>query len=160
MATHSNVGALLHGERGSVAADAVSSIYAPWQTLSALAAETSHAVRQTLAESNVDTSGHVHQGLQHHAAPSTDGLADQSEEPESRLNTHASAAQRKINESPETDHIYPQAVHEDISRVKRKMMSTDAATEVILRFNFMGGRESKVRPIACLCAQANSTCLR
>ena len=149
MATRSNVGTLLHDERGSVAADAVSSLHAPWQTLSALAAETSHAVRRALAESNVDTSGHVHQGLQHHAAPSTDGLADQSGEPESTL---ASAAQRKINESPETDHIYPQAVHEDISRVKRKMMSTDAATEVILRFNFMGGRESKVRPIACLCA--------
>ena len=160
MATHSNVGALLHSERGSVAADAVSSMYAPWQTLSALAAETSHAVRQTLVESNVDTSGHVHQGLQHHAPAHSDSLADLSEEPESLLelqpesllNTHASAAQRKIKQSPGADHVNTQAVNEDISRVKRKMMSTDAATEVILRFNFMGGRESKVRPIACLCA--------
>ena len=160
MDTRSNVGTLLHGERGSAAADAVSSLYAPWQTLSALAAETSHAVRQTLTESDVDTSGHVHQGLQHHAPPIIDGFADQSDKPESLLNTHTSAAQRKIKGSPGTDHVNLRAVNEDISRVKRKMMSTDAATEVILRFNFMGGRESKVRLSARLCAQARSACLR
>jgi len=39
-------------------------------------------------------------------------------------------------------------VQADIKPVERKLISTDAATEVILRFNFMSARESRV---CCFC---------
>ena len=41
--------------------------------------------------------------------------------------------------------VDPAAVQAVINKVESKMVSTDAATQVVLRFNFMAGPESKVR---------------
>ena len=149
MATRSDEVLVQNGERQSTAADAVSSLYTPFQTLTALAVETGQAVRQTFGESEVETSGHVEQGSQHVALPKHDHRSHLLTEPEAVehidlcADGQVNAAQRRAKVSPVG--IDPEAVRADVDRVRRKTLSTDAATEVILRFNFMGGRESKVR---------------
>ena len=150
MATRSDEVILQTGERQSAAADAVSSLYTPFHTLTALAVETGQAVRQTFGESEVKTSGHVEQGSQHVALPKNDDRLHLSPEPEALdlfTDGQVNAAQRRAKVSPVG--VDPEAVRADIDRVRRKTLSADAATEVVLRFNFMGGRESKVRK-SCL----------
>ncbi len=155
MATRSDEVILQTGERQSAAADAVSSLYTPFHTLTALAVETGQAVRQTFGESEVGTSGHVEQGSQHVALPKTDDRSHHSTEPKALFtNGQVNAAQRRAEVS--SVGVDPEAVRADIDRVRRKTLSTDAATEVILRFNFMGGRESKVRQ-SCLAVAVTET---
>ena len=117
-------------------------LYMPWHTLSALATETGLAIRHPF-DSDVGTSGHVQQSLQHHA--STVG-AEPADQPACLDRTGSADAARPNSESTTPAcQVDPVAVQADIDRVQRKMMSTDAATQVTLRFNFLGGRESKVR---------------
>ena len=47
------------------------------------------------------------------------------------------------------DGVESEAVQAEIDRVQRKVLSRDAATEVILRFNFMTGPEARVTRRAC-----------
>jgi len=155
MATRSDEVILQPGERESAAEDAVSSLYTPFQTPIALAVETGQAVRQTFRESDLGTSGHVEEGSQHNTPPKNDDRPQQSTEPEALFtDVQVNAAQRRAESSPVG--VDPEAVRADIDRVQRKTLSTDAATEVILRFNFMGGRESKVRQ-SCLAVPATET---
>jgi len=115
------------------AADDAEPVYTPWQTLSALAAETGQAVRQKFSESGVDTTGHVQE------------RCDQWRQPET-LPAHVEVctAPWRGKGSSHPGRVDSEAVQIEMNRVQQKIMSTDAATEVILRFNFMGGRESKV----------------
>ena len=136
-------------------------LYVPWLTISALASETGQAVRQTFSDTGIGTGGHVQQGVQYHVSPS--------EHSDHSLKTHetlldsmqanwkgdslpqlqdplldSGQADRKFETTPAAEGVGREAVQAEIERVQTKMVSTNAATEVILRFNFMGGRESKV----------------
>ena len=135
------------GELGP-AAGASALSYMPWQTLSALAVETGQNVRHTFGQSEVNTSGHVQQSLQHHVARPGDQPRDHSAETVDSASV--SDAQRRAQPTSVSGRVDAEAVRSEIGRVQRKMMSTDAAKEVILRFNFMGARESKVGRFHCL----------
>ena len=133
------------------------SLYAPWQTLSALATETGQAVRQTFSESGVGTSGHVQQSVpQSHFAPQTARTAGSFNEaggiPNSDIQTDD--APWTAQNVRADDGIESEAVQAEIDRVQRKMLSRDAATEVILRFNFITGPEARVNP-SCLLLPAH-----
>ena len=132
----------LQDERG-FGASAASSLYTPWQTLQALASETGQAVRQTFSDSGVSTSGHVQQGQQIHASPTQYTPADQLYEPQALLDSREVRSVQSVTAAPSRDHD-SETVQAEIARVNSKMLSTDAATEVILRFNFLSGRESRV----------------
>ena len=124
------------------ASNTASPLYLPWQTVSALASETGQAVRQTFSDSGIGTSGHVQHGLQYHVSSS---------KPSEHLSQLQASfvdncqADCKVEDTSAAAVLDREAVQADVSRVKTKMASTNAATEVILRFNFMGARESKVR---------------
>ena len=127
------------------AADDAEPVYTPWQTLSALAAETGQAVRQTFSESGVDTTGHVQQGVQQNTATNGDAPCDQWRQPETLpAHVEVSTAPWRGKGLSHPGRVDSEAVQIEMNRVQQKIMSTDAATEVILLFNFMGGRESKV----------------
>lgn len=136
-------------------------LYVPWQTISALASETGQAVRQTFSDTGVSTSGHVQQGTQYHVSPSEH--PDHSPESQISLLNSVQAnwetkplpqlqgsifdsgqADWKVEDMLTADAVGREAVQAEVQRVQTKMVSTNAATEVILRFNYMGGRESKV----------------
>ena len=141
----SNDADLLSGERQPGAIDAVTSVIAPWQTLSALASETGQAVRQKLTHPGAGVGkGHVQQGVQQDPTAAADGRPD--EFTTLSHSAQVSAAQRRVK-SAGPSHIDQEAIQANIRQVQRKMVSTDAATEVVLRFNFMTARESKVRDV-------------
>ena len=126
------------------ALNTASPLYLPWQTISVLASETGQAVRQTFSDSGIGTNGHVQQGLQYHVSPS-----ERAEHlPQLQESLFDSVQADWKDEETAAPIIDREAVQADVQRVQTKMVSTNAATEVILRFNFMGGRESKVRPCA------------
>ena len=121
-----------------------SPLYLPWQTISVLAAETGQAVRQTFSDSGIGTNGHVQQGLQYHVSPS-----ERSEHlPQLQESFKCSGQADWKDDETSAAAVDREAVQADVQRVQTKMLSTNATTEVILRFNFMGGRESKVRYVA------------
>lgn len=120
--------------------DTAGPLYVPWQTISALASETGQAVRQTFSDSGIGTSGHVQQGVQYHVSPNEH--SDHSPQLQESLLDSGQANWKGENASAADD--IGEAVQAEVQRVQTKMMSTNAATQVILRFNFMGGRESKV----------------
>lgn len=127
-----------------------SSIYMPWQTLQALASETGQAVRQTFSDSGINTSGYVQQGVQIHASPQHYKRQDHSHKPQTLLSTgQEKAAQWNVKGVPTPASHALDSVQAEISRVQRKMLSTDAATEVVLRFNYLSGGESKVHSTSC-----------
>ncbi|KAL3143143.1 hypothetical protein ABBQ38_003412 [Trebouxia sp. C0009 RCD-2024] len=113
-------------------ATAAGPLYVPWQTMSALASETGQAVKQTFSDSSISTSGHVQQGRQYHVSSN-----EHSDLP------HNGQADQLVEDIPPSSSPDPKAVQAEVQRVKRKLVSTDAATEVVLRFNFMGSKESK-----------------
>ena len=126
------------------ASNTASPLYLPWQTISVSASETGQAVRQTFSDSGIGTSGHVQQGLQYHVSSSerSDHL------PQSQESLFDSGQADWKDEETAAAVIAREAVQADVQRVQTKMVSTNAATEVSLRFNFMGGRESQVRHVA------------
>ena len=137
----------MQDDRGHGASNTASPLYLPWQSVSALASETDQAVWQTFSDSGIGTSGHVQQGLQYHVPSSKP-----SENLPQFQASFIDGGQADCNiEDTSPDVLDREAVQADVSRVKTKMVSTNAATEVILRFNFMGARESKVR----LCCQGS-----
>lgn len=142
MTTHAGTTDWVHTEGNAGAASNV--LYTPWQTLTALAAETGQAIRHPF-DSDVGTSGHVQESLQHHASPCGDEpvYTDQPGGPNSTGSSDA--ARPDVERTTAACQVDAAAVQTDIDRVQQKMMSTDAATQVTLRFNFLGGRESKVR---------------
>lgn len=142
MHSRSHKAGLLHDASGSGAGTTSNPLYSPWQTISALATETGQAVRQTFSDSGVGTSGLVQQGSAHHAVSRGQADADQSKP---RPNGQTSAAQQDADSQQAAGPIHAEAVQADVARVEQKLLSTDAATEVILRFNFLSGRESRVR---------------
>ena len=131
-------------------------LYVPWQTISALASETGQAVRQTFLDNRIGDGGHVQQGVQYHVSPSEhanhspkshESLLDSMHDPLPQLQgplLDSGQADWKVGNTSDVDGVGRDAVQAEVQRVQAKMVSTDAATEVILRFNFMGGRESKV----------------
>ena len=145
--------ALQLDERESPAAHAVrlASLYTPFQTPTTLAVETGHAIMPTFGESDLGTSEHSSTcwepsstGSKHDTLSKSDDRPQRSIGPEALVtDDQFNAAQRRAEMSPVG--VDPEAVRADIDRVQRKTLSTNAATEVILRFNFLGGRESKVR---------------
>ena len=138
---------MLQEETEAVESNVTSSLYAPWQTLSALATETSQAVRETFTDSGVDTRGHVQQGLHRHVPQSVQERTTPASQPETfevLANDQDNGQVWKHASTAQPDHITHEAVQADISRVTTKIMSADAATEVVLRFNFLSGKEAKV----------------
>lgn len=131
---------------------ATSSLQVSWQTLHALASETGHAVKHTFTDSAVSTSGHVQQGSQVHACPKHQEQQDHSEAllDSSQVGETQWELKQKVASPPNTT----TAVQADIRNVERKMLSSDAATEVILRFNFLTEWESRVSPSRCQCLAA------
>ena len=137
--------------------NAASTIYAPWQTFSALATETGQAVKATFHESGVDTSGHVQQGLPYHVARTRREPAVRQNKPDDVPEDYKdSLVQPEATSSESADSVDQAAVQADITRVTRKIISTDAATEVVLRFNFLTSSEAKVR---CYTASVSSRAL-
>ena len=130
----------LQGDREVGVSITDSPLYVPWQTISTLASETGQAVRQTFSDSGIGTSGHVQQGIQYHVSPSEH--SDHS--PQSQESLLDSGQANWKGETASADDDMGEAVQAEVQRVQTKMMSSNAATEVILRFNFMGGRESRV----------------
>lgn len=126
---------------------AASSLQVSWQTLHALASETGNAVRHTFTDSAVSTSGHVQQGRQVHASPQYQQQQDHSE---ALLDSGEVQLKQKVASPLDIT----TAVQADIRNVERKMLSSDAATEVILRFNFLTEWESRVCPSWCQCLAA------
>lgn len=124
------------------AADLYNPLHLPWQTLSALATETGHAFRQTFTASGVGTGGHVQQVSQYRTSPN--GIRNADEPDETLLVSDQVSTVQSEASSPTPASAHLNAVQEDMSRVARKMLTTDASTEVILRFNFMSARESRV----------------
>ena len=133
---------LLRDESGMGAETTGNPLYSPWQAISALATETGQAVRQTFSDSGVGTSGLVQQSSAHHAASLGQADADQSKP---RPNGQISAAQQDADSQQAAGRIHAEAVQADVAHVEKKLLSTDAVTEVILRFNFLSGTESRVR---------------
>lgn len=135
---------LQRDEADMSAGGASNPLYTPWQALSALANETGQAVKHTFTDSSVGKSGHVQQSAVHHAA-----LNAQAASPaafDRNLNAQpVDAAETDVKTPSSSGRIDHASVQADIRRVERKMISTDAAKEVILRFNFLSGRESRVR---------------
>ena len=114
----------------------ISPLSTPWQTLSALAAETGNAIKETLADATLDADGSVKQGSQQHVARELDRQHDLSQnEPQSLSENALDSATACADE----------AVQAHIRQVTRRIVSTDTATEVVLRFNFLSGKEAKVR---------------
>ncbi|KAL0050321.1 hypothetical protein WJX82_008957 [Trebouxia sp. C0006] len=156
MAARNGEVALQLDERESPAAHAVrlASLYTPFQTPTTLAVETGHAIMPTFGESDLGTSEHSSTcwepsstGSKHNTLSKSDDRPQRSIGPEALVtDDQFNAAQRRAETSPVG--VDPEAVRADIDRVQRKTLSTNAATEVILRFNFLGGRESKA---ALLC---------
>ena len=150
MASRNGRAEALPDEGESAAAAAAGSLYVPWQTLSALAAETGQAVKQTFTDSGVSTDGHVKQSLpQSYARRKHSQRAGSFEaydfEPEEGLPDNIQLIDTQgLPKGLHAGYVDSDAVQAEINRVQRKMLSTDAATEVILRFNFMSGPESKV----------------
>ncbi len=153
MAARNGEVALQLDERESPAAHAVrlASLCTPFQTPTTLAVETGHAIMPTFGESDLGTSEHSSScwepsstGSKHNTLSKSDDRPQRSIGPEALVtDDQFNAAQRRAEMSPVG--VDPEAVRADIDRVQRKTLSTNAATEVILRFNFLGGRESKVR---------------
>ena len=148
MAMRSNENDLLSGGRQPGALHAVHEFVAPWQTVSALAAETGQAVmRLTGVDSSTDTVGHVEQSReQYNMVPEAHERLTESDETEFVVDSaHVSEVRWKVAKgSSASGQVDPAAVQAVINKVESKMVSTDAATQVVLRFNFMTGRESKV----------------
>ncbi len=144
MTTSRNDAGELYDEAELGAADAANPLYMPWQTLSTLATETGQAVRQTFTESGLSVIGHVQQGSQHHTSPNPHKVSDRSDELLLDSGQVGAVQEVEANKATASGSLDGGAVQADIKRVERKMMSADAATEVVLRFNFMSARESRV----------------
>ncbi|MCJ1297526.1 hypothetical protein MMC08_000313 [Hypocenomyce scalaris] len=149
MAMRSNENDLLSGGRQPGALHAVHELIAPWQTVSALAAETGQAVmRFTGVDASTDTHGRVEQSReQYNMIPEAHERLADSDEPGFVVDSaHVSELFGKpAKGSFISGQVDPAAVQAVINKVESKMVSTDAATQVVLRFNFMTGPESKVR---------------
>lgn len=143
MASRGSDGTQCSSDRELGATNVTSSPYTPWQALSVLASETGQAVRQTFTDSGVSTSGHVQQGPKYHTSSIATKGTDQSNEPQASVDS--GQVQRSVEQASKSCSIDCKVLNAEIGRVQRKLLSTDPATEVILRFNFMGGPESKVR---------------
>ena len=128
------------------APSSAASAYKPWQTLSALAGVTNQAVQETFATSIVNDIGHVEQSLQRHTTPTTP--LKHSAESAVLPDTGQVDVSKRKSPTGTCSHVDSEAAQADIRRVGRKMLSTDAATQVILRFNFLSGAESRVRTFA------------
>ena len=161
---------LQHTREVGVSSAAAGPLYVPWQTISALASETGQAVRQTFSDTGIGTSGHVQQGMQYHVSPSEHSDHSLSISPKSQVSlldsvqanwkakplpqlqgsmVDSGQADWKVEDIPAADDVGREAVQAEVQRVQTKMVSTNAATEVVLRFNYMGGRESKVGYHCC-----------
>ena len=149
MAMRSNEDDLLSEGRQPGALHAVHELIAPWQTVSALAAETGQAVmRLTGVDASTDTHGRVEQSRErYNMIPKDQERLAESDKADFMVDSaHVSEVLWKTAEgSCASGHVDPAAVQAVINKVESKMVSTDAATQVVLRFNFMTGPESKVR---------------
>ena len=139
MAMRSNENDLLSGGRQPGALHAVHEFVALWQTVSALAAETGQAVmRLTGLDASTDTVGHVEQSREQcNLFPEAHESLAKSDEAELGVDSaHVSEARWKVAKgSSASDQVDPAAVQAVINKVESKMVSTDAATQVVLRFN-------------------------
>ena len=116
-------GSGLQEETEAVESNVASSLYAPWQTLSALATETGQAVRITFTDSGIDTQGHVQQGSLHHVPQHAQERTFPASRPETFdvLASDQDIGQGwKQSSAGQPDHISQEAVQADISRVSHR----------------------------------------
>ena len=132
----------LHADSELDAADGYNPLHLPWQTLSALATETGHAFKQTFTESGVSTSGRLQQGSQYLSSPNDNRKAAEPDKTLLDSGQVCGVGSEASSLTPSSAHL--KAVEEDMSQVARKILTTDASTEVVLRFNFMSAQESRV----------------
>ena len=117
----------------------------PWQAFSAIASEYGHAVREAFTQDpQTITTGHVEQSQPLHARLAGPKLSDLPELQTPAVSGHSSAALDKIAGVFASPTTAAEAVQAEIQKVEMKIMSADASKEVILRFNFMSGAESRV----------------
>lgn len=118
-----------------------------WNTLSVLASECAHAVSDVLpGNKSLGKSGHVgHEShLQRSSSPqckqndpsSQDSFGRQSPE----LDNQARQRESLREDTLDTDEV----VRSEAAKVGAKFASVDASTEVVLRFDFMDGYDTKV----------------
>lgn len=109
-----------------------------WHALTALASEQQHAFRSIFDVAPVETPGsvqHQHESARDHtsAAPAPE---------EARCATRAESA---AEGSQHTAVPAEGAVQAEVEDVQQRVISTDPEKEVVLRFDFLSGRDSRVR---------------
>ena len=122
----------------------------PWQAFSAIASQYGHAVRGAFTQdAQKITNGHVEQSQPLHAPLTGSKLSDPPELQTPAVSDESHAAVGKAGAVGTSHSTVAEAVQAEIKKVKRKVMSADASKEVILRFNFMSGSESRVCQLGC-----------
>ena len=120
---------------------------APWKALQTLAVECAHSVRSSSHDPNTENQpGHVQQQWQPAAASGTspEGRSDLELGQESPLAEPPTATNR-FKSSGTSSEPNTQAVQLEAERVAAKFVSTDASNEVVLRFDFMTSKDTRVR---------------
>lgn len=116
-----------------------------WKAISALATEYTHAIRRSVAdEDDVDRSGHVEQESPTWAEPQTSA---NSRDPQTYVSDAA-------DWSPQPEAKRSAAVLAEVERVTAKVVPLNLETEVVVRFDFITNKESRVSehtqsPVAC-----------
>ena len=130
-----------------MAADATSANLAPSQALPVFASQYANADRHSRSHAKVPTlMGDVQQDPQ---TPPTQHAESQGDRPRTELATLS----QDHTESPKTDsECNMQAVRSEAARVAAKFVSTHGSAEVVLRFDFMDNRDTRV-----LCKSASDS---
>lgn len=119
---------------------------APWKALQTLAVECAHSVRGSSHDPNIEhQAGHVQQQWQSAPASGTsrEGRSDLELGEKSPL-AGSPAATNRCKSSGISSEVDTQAVRLEAERVAAKFVSTDASNEVVLRFDFMTTKDTRV----------------
>lgn len=112
-------------------------VHSTWHALSALASEQQHAFRHIFADGQaVKTPGQV----QHEHESTRRDLTNPAPPPEALddrlLSSNATEVEREFP--------FEEAVQAEVDDVQTRAISTDPNKEVVLRFDFLSGRDSRV----------------
>ena len=124
--------------------------HATWKALQTLAVECAHSVRNPSHDPNTHHQpGHVQQQWQPPPASGTapEGPSDLELEEESPLADSLTGTNR-LQPSGVPFEANTQAVQFEAERVAAKFVSTDESNEVVLRFDFMTSKDTRVRPVS------------
>lgn len=105
-----------------------------WHALSALASEQQHVFGSLFDVTPIETPGAVQQQREN-ASEGNRAAAPPNAEDRYRAQSPDNTAQAS----------YESAVQAEVEDVQQRAISTDPETEVVLRFDFLNGRDSRVR---------------